>query len=572
MKYTQRGFVVQGIVALVALVLIASGAYYVSQKKVSAPVGEDVNKTLVPGTKNELKTYTDPKQGYSFQYPAKLSFRTSDGYIVLSHSIPFENRDGGCNMMDGLELSKTLTDFSVVLEVMPGDVKPSYVDGPYSVGQLNGNYAYVGAEGCGQTKYYFPVSGNRTLVVTKNELQVLSPVVSAEVRNQVLAVPGVIPYEEANAILKNILSSLKFTSAVPTLDWKTHTNWAGGYSISYPASYHVAFENDLFNFDENLYEKGYDGGVKIQIQKVSTVTDVTALAKVTFFEKITRGPGGTFSIYNVTGKDGKTNYYKILVWGGENDKENVSKILGSFKFTSLSATNEWKTYTNEKLGFQIKYPSDWEVNLNTENSSVELVNSARKGKPDTDTPREVVSIDTIGTGGKITDCRSTGWTVGSGGIFYKNICVSENLGINMWMSAFDEKGKVVVDSIISTFNFPSSSTTSSEPLPLITSISPTSGALGTRVELSGTGFSGFEGDKYAWIENTKTGIKGIIYNEAGATNNFIPFTLKDKYCTRDNSYSGNPCESYLTITPGEYTIHVYPWGKISNKIKFTVTN
>ncbi|MES3031546.1 MAG: IPT/TIG domain-containing protein, partial [Patescibacteria group bacterium] len=112
----------------------------------------------------------------------------------------------------------------------------------------------------------------------------------------------------------------------------------------------------------------------------------------------------------------------------------------------------------------------------------------------------------------------------------------------------------------------------SEPLPLITSISPTAGPIGTRVELKGTGFSGFEGDKYAWIENPKTGVKGIIYNEAGATNNLIPFVLKDKYCTRDNSYSGNPCESYLTITPGEYTIHVYPWGKISNKIKFTVTN
>ena len=236
MKYIQKGFAIQGIVALVALLLIVGAAYMVSKKELVAPVDNVVvDTTPVPDTTNDPKTYTDTKQGYSFQYPGKLSFGTASGSVALSHTIPFENRDGGCDMIGDAELSKTLTDFSVQFEVLAGDVKPPYVDGPYSAGQLNGNYAYMGAEGCGQTKYYFPVSGNRTLVVTKNELQVLSPVVSEEVRNQVLAVPGVISYEEANLLLKNILSSFKFswTSSENTVE--NFTPKVGKVLITYPS-------------------------------------------------------------------------------------------------------------------------------------------------------------------------------------------------------------------------------------------------------------------------------------------------------------------------------------------------
>ena len=405
MKYTQRGFIVQGIVAIVALVLIAGGAYYVSQKKISNPIVENTDTTTSVDTAG-WKIYSNSKKmAFEIKYPA--TWEVSDDLGTRGDVVFISN---------------------------PARVQKTEEDKP-----------------------------NEYVDIAPNGPQ--SPCVES--------------------------------------DWE------------------VGFK-----------------GVNYKLVCISSDGDILRVN---------------------------------LVAHDELGKAIEDKITASLRFTPPLATAKLKTYTNEKLGFEIKYPSDWEVNLNTGNTSIELVNSARKGKPDTDTPREVVSIDTIGTGGKITECVSTGWVVGFGGIFYKNICVPADPKINLSMSAFDEKGKEVVDSIISTFNFPSSATTSSESLPLITSIVPTSGPIGTKVELKGTGFSGFEGDKYAWIENTKTGVKGIIYNEPGATNTFIPFTLKDKYCTRDNSYSGNPCESYLTITPGEYTIHVYPWGKMSNKIKFTVT-
>lgn len=111
----------------------------------------------------------------------------------------------------------------------------------------------------------------------------------------------------------------------------------------------------------------------------------------------------------------------------------------------------------------------------------------------------------------------------------------------------------------------------SEATPVITSIFPNSAKVGAKIEIKGSNFSGFEGDTYAWIENSK-GEKGIIYNDEGSTNNLIKFTLKDKYCTKDNSYSGEPCASYISMTPGTYSMYVYPWGKMSNKVPFTVTN
>ncbi|MDP3962248.1 MAG: hypothetical protein Q8Q03_00035 [bacterium] len=118
-------------------------------------------------------------------------------------------------------------------------------------------------------------------------------------------------------------------------NWKVFVNSKNGYSISYPPTYHTAFGDDLFNFDENLYERGNDDGVKIQIQKTSgTVSASKAdVPVVKYSERVPEGPGGTFDIYSVTGSNG-TKYFQILVWGGENDSQNVAKILSTFRFTN----------------------------------------------------------------------------------------------------------------------------------------------------------------------------------------------------------------------------------------------
>ncbi len=178
---------------------------------------EDKARTIQWAVKPEIsttdwKTYTNSKDGYSFKYPQKLSFSTIKEGVNLSHTIQFDNDDGGCDMTGDSKLSKTFKDFDVTIAVVAGKVKPPYVDGTYSQGSLKGEWAYMGSEGCGQTKYYFPLEGNRTLVITKEAIQILSPVVNADARVRVLAVPEIISYEEAKEILNKILSTFKFTN------------------------------------------------------------------------------------------------------------------------------------------------------------------------------------------------------------------------------------------------------------------------------------------------------------------------------------------------------------------------
>jgi hypothetical protein len=106
--------------------------------------------------------------------------------------------------------------------------------------------------------------------------------------------------------------------------------------------------------------------------------------------------------------------------------------------------------------------------------------------------------------------------------------------------------------------------------PRIDRISPARGPVGTEISLYGRFFSGYHGDEYAWIEDA-AGNKGIIYSDRQiATDSFIPFTLEDKYCTVDVSYSGKECQSYLDIVPGTYEIFVHPWSRESNRVTFTV--
>lgn len=272
-----------------------------------------------------------------------------------------------------------------------------------------------------------------------------------------------------------------------TTNWKTHINTKVGYSIFYPSSYHVAFENDLFNFDEAKYEKGNPKGVKIQIQQDSQTagldlsnvagqeqlialrnadisghlgdglqTRITplSLGNVKYANKVTGGPGGAFDIYYAFAKDGKS-YYRILVWGAENDSQNLKNILSSF-------------------------------------------------------------------------------------------------------------------------------TTPDPVKPLITSISPASGAVGTVVEIRGSNLAGFEGDLIAVFKRSdgKTvELDSTAPYSSGRAGDSVNTTLikvrAEPPCQKGQTvygaYSGKPSScDYFEFTPGVYNVYVNPWGKKSNEVQFTV--
>lgn len=64
-KELQKGFIIQGILALVVLILIAIGAYYLNMKKsTSIPMSQSTTSEI------QWKTYKDNTYGFSFDYPS----------------------------------------------------------------------------------------------------------------------------------------------------------------------------------------------------------------------------------------------------------------------------------------------------------------------------------------------------------------------------------------------------------------------------------------------------------------------------------------------------------------------
>ena len=118
----------------------------------------------------------------------------------------------------------------------------------------------------------------------------------------------------------------------------------------------------------------------------------------------------------------------------------------------------------------------------------------------------------------------------------------------------------------------SATSTTTQPAPVITSINPSSGPIGTIVELKGNNLAGFEGELSAWIENSngeKAFLPGI--GSVPRVDQTIRVQVAGQLCKENLSYKGGPCSSYMTITPGTYRIYTYPWGNMSNTVQFTVT-
>jgi hypothetical protein len=117
--------------------------------------------------------------------------------------------------------------------------------------------------------------------------------------------------------------------------------------------------------------------------------------------------------------------------------------------------------------------------------------------------------------------------------------------------------------------FPSGCQDVTEAAPVITAMTPRVGNLGTKVNISGCNFLGFEGDKVAWIENQK-GEKGYLAATRDNDSKKMTVKLDSPLCQQDVSYSGSRCPKELVVSPGKYMVYVSAWGKDSNKVEFEV--
>ncbi len=175
---------------------------------------------FLPDT-SKWKIYQNNKFGYEFKYPDNLKVTEKNNSIILNHSIPYENY-GDCDMVVG-NFSKYLNDFNVTFELkVSKEIElPSYFDGNYQSGRLNGKWYWAGAEGCGPNIYYFPQQGDKTLVITQDTLQAFSGISTMWNMDKILSSPGVIKQKEYDELLSQILSTFRIIETITgEEEWK----------------------------------------------------------------------------------------------------------------------------------------------------------------------------------------------------------------------------------------------------------------------------------------------------------------------------------------------------------------
>lgn len=120
------------------------------------------------------------------------------------------------------------------------------------------------------------------------------------------------------------------------------------------------------------------------------------------------------------------------------------------------------------------------------------------------------------------------------------------------------------------------------PVPLIMSLTPTSGPKGTEIVIKGENLAGFEGSLSFFFERGDGRTIDLIQNATnvpvGADGKRIGvFQIKVVEPCKEGEtiygeFSGLPslCP-YVEFTPGVYKVYTAPWGKKSNSVSFTLT-
>lgn len=340
---------------------------------------------------------------------------------------------------------------------------------------------------------------------------------------------------------------------VTTSDWKTYADTNKRFSIKYPSTW--TYQKFSCNIDGvAFYPVGFAG--------VTCGMD-SPVAPVYVYPKPAGQQTPSSSVVLSTQFSGNSSYKSVY---NEMVKTFISKsntLEPSITIVSPNGGESYKAGDIMKIVWKSK-------DLGNEKLSIRLVNG--KNTDPMDRYPVVSSISNTG---------SYDWkilsSVPSGN--YRVVIQTPEPANSDW----EGRGPLALGISSSDFNIytttpptflPTSCTDQLDGMPVITSLSSYSGPVGTKLEVRGCNFAGFESDLNVWVENSQ-GVKGIAYAEAahlsgGSTAKLLKITLAPSLCQKDNSYSALPCQAYLNLTPGLYKIYTAPWGKKSNEIVFTI--
>jgi hypothetical protein len=178
----------------------------------------------------DWKVFRSSNYGFRIMHPEKISLTKEEKAILLHHSIPHEHGDP-CDFRGDAPQLQELTDFEVRIEVVPQSLretielmemedyvqefigedellfKPGYSTGKINVGSLRGYSIKQGIEECGRYVYFFPLSDGSTLFVIRSIITEFTSIIMY--REEYLALPGIIPPEEEEALFLKILSTFE---------------------------------------------------------------------------------------------------------------------------------------------------------------------------------------------------------------------------------------------------------------------------------------------------------------------------------------------------------------------------
>jgi hypothetical protein len=227
-----------GIIFVVMVLLLGLGIYLLiaRERKTAAVVSSiEKNNYVAPSAvsvnlnQNKDVAQTFKNNWLTFRYPATLALKDQGGIVGLTHSVAYPHPNfcelrGGAKQLDAIidfNLSFTLIDKSLknaVRDIIPSNIindyfksdsvnlTPGYID-ELNTGVLKGYRITNGAEGCGEYAYFFPLSPDSTLRVTRAFVSEFQPI-NANAQTY-LKVPGIIPPDEEKNIFQNILLSLR---------------------------------------------------------------------------------------------------------------------------------------------------------------------------------------------------------------------------------------------------------------------------------------------------------------------------------------------------------------------------
>lgn len=170
-------------------------------------------------------------------------------------------------------------------------------------------------------------------------------------------------------------------------DWKTYQSQQDGYEFKYPSDWSInAPTNDYViltppgkkinsgDFDEikillvqnDELRQWRQEQLKLDKPGPENVKGITVGAE-NYKAIELKGLGLIVSKDIFLEKDSLTYHFSI---NEESSKMPIfNQILSTFKFTGKDETADWKTYRNDGLGFELKYPITWDNYLTVKNFS-----------------------------------------------------------------------------------------------------------------------------------------------------------------------------------------------------------